>query len=71
MSLAVSCASCGRVFTLNEQIKGRKIRCLACGHVQRVPIFSTSRLDQQSATYPLAPEPAPITNVAKATLARA
>jgi Domain of unknown function (DUF5658) len=56
MNLAIPCARCGRMFTVAEQLGGRKIRCQSCGQVQRIPIFPTTPIDKQTATYPLAPE---------------
>jgi hypothetical protein len=56
MNLAIPCARCGRIFTIAEQLGGRKIRCQSCRQVQRIPIFPTTPIDEQTAAYPLARE---------------
>ncbi len=58
MSLAFWCTWCGKAYSVAGQLAGRKVRCLACGLVQRIPMpadppsGSDRRPDQD--TYPLA-----------------
>jgi hypothetical protein len=60
MNLAIPCVNCGRVFTVVEQFSGRKIRCQACGQIQRLPTFPTRHTDGDQLlapdVYPLTPE---------------
>ena len=61
MTLALPCVRCGKKITVTEQFSGRKIRCQACGQVQRIPIFPTPNRPANGETppvfdvYPLAP----------------
>ena len=38
MSLAFRCTRCGKAYSVAGQLAGRKVRCLACGLVQRIPV---------------------------------
>jgi hypothetical protein len=55
MSLAISCARCGKIFTVGNEFSGQKIRCRACGQVQRVPFSPPKQLNVQATPYPLEP----------------
>jgi predicted Zn finger-like uncharacterized protein len=61
MSLHIPCARCGTVFTIDEQLAGRKIRCQTCGQIQRIPIAPVTSVAKESrsalSVYALAPEP--------------
>jgi len=58
MSLSFRCLWCGKAYSVAGQLAGRKVRCLACGRVQRIPVpadppsDSDRRPDQDA--YPLA-----------------
>jgi DNA-directed RNA polymerase subunit RPC12/RpoP len=74
MNLAISCARCGKSFTVTDELAGRQIRCQACGQIRRIPTRTTrpSDLDRQPAldVYSLAPEsPAPMPVAALGTCA--
>jgi hypothetical protein len=60
MSLVIPCVRCGKVFAIAEQLAGRKIRCQACGQIQRIPTLprrsATGSLQPESDIYSLAPE---------------
>jgi hypothetical protein len=38
MSLAFRCTRCGKAYSVAGELAGRKVRCLTCGLVQRVPM---------------------------------
>jgi Domain of unknown function (DUF5658) len=65
MTLAIPCVHCGRVFTVTDQFSGRKIRCQACGQIQRMPKFATKSTDGDQ---PLALDVYPLTSELPATL---
>jgi Domain of unknown function (DUF5658) len=58
MSLAFRCTRCGKVYSVAGQLAGRKVRCLACGLVQRIPMPADPPSDSDRRavqdTYPLA-----------------
>lgn len=65
MDLAIPCARCGTIFSVSEELSGRKIRCRGCGQVQRLPIIPTRKMDHGATAYPLAPEPPAVPVVVK------
>ncbi len=64
MSLTFRCSRCGKPFSVTAALAGRKVRCLDCGMVQRVPVSvsadtsSGSVRRAESSGYPLAKVPA-------------
>jgi Domain of unknown function (DUF5658) len=58
MSLAFRCNRCGKAYSVAGQLAGRKVRCLACGTVQRIPVPpdppSESDRGPEADAYPLA-----------------
>ena len=74
MTMRMWCARCGWLYEVLRTLAGRRVRCRACGHVQRVPepavplppplsepapsLAPTSHPDG-SDTYAMAPAPSP------------
>jgi len=69
MKLAFSCLRCGKAHSVTERLAGRKIRCQACGQIQRIPTRLARERDRRPepdvyalASTPPAPEPVAVTN---------
>jgi phage FluMu protein Com len=62
MNHAFRCVQCGKAYSVPDHLAGRKVRCPACGRVQRIPSPSTEVTQQTvSSEYPLVdipPQPA-------------
>ena len=58
MSITIRCSACSREFPAPRALVGKRVRCRACGHIQRACAIEPAALE--SSVYPVAPElPAP------------
>jgi hypothetical protein len=59
MKTEFTCSRCGVACATDRDLTGRRVRCLSCGFVQRIPDASTAPSVAPS-SYQLAPTPAPL-----------
>ena len=56
MKTEFTCSRCGDAFATDRSLAGRRVRCLNCGRIQRIPDASIAQSGVPS-TYQLAPAP--------------